>query len=181
LKLLAGAGNRVDDEVLVDVGAAGKQGGGDGDANGAADVAHQVEEAAGVADLFRVECAIGGGADGNEDETETEAGDEDGEEQCGGGDLEGDVAEVESGEAEGEEAEGEKVAGIDLVGEVADDGHAADCADAARSDSETCSEGCVTEELLIEEREDGDGGIDADTEHEDENGAQAEVSVFEDF
>ena len=113
LELLAGAGDVVDDLVLMDVGAAGEQGVGDGDADGAADVAHEVEEAAGVADLLVVERAVGGGADGDEDEAEAEAGDEDGQEQGGGGDVEGDVAEVEGGEAEGEEAEGEQVARVD--------------------------------------------------------------------
>ena len=54
LKLLASARDIVDDLILMDVGAAGEQGGGDGDANGASDVAHEVEETAGVADLFRV-------------------------------------------------------------------------------------------------------------------------------
>ena len=181
MKLLAGARNVVGDEILMDVGAAGEQGGGDGDADGAANVAHEVEEAAAVADLFGIKSAIRRGADGDEDEAETKASDEDGKKQGGWGDVEGNVAEVESSETEGEEAEGEKVAWVDLVGEVADDRHAADCADAARSDSETGSEGCVTEEFLVEEREDGDGGVDADTEHEDENGAQPEVSVFEDF
>src|SRR5438034_1279764 len=73
------------------------------------------EEAAGVADLFVVEGAVGGGANGNEDKAEAEAGDEDGEEKGGGGDVEGNVAEVEGGEAEGEEAEGEQVARIYFV------------------------------------------------------------------
>ena len=101
----------------MDGGAAGEQRLRDGDADGAADVAHEVEEAAGVADLVVVERAVGGGGDGDEDEAEAEAGDEDGEKQGGGGDVEGDVAEVEGGEAEGEEAEGEEPARVDFVGE----------------------------------------------------------------
>jgi len=137
LKLLAGARNVVDDEILMNVGAAGEQGGGYGDADGAANVAHEIEEAAAVADLFGIKSAVSRCADGDEDEAETKASDEDGEKQGGGGDVEGNVAEVESRETEGEEAEGEKVAWVDFVGEVADDRHAADCADAARSDSET--------------------------------------------
>ncbi len=87
LELLAGAGNGVDDLVLVDGAAAGEQRGGDGDADGAADVAHEVEYAGGVADLVVAEGAVGGGADGDEDEAETEAGDEDGEKKCGGGEV----------------------------------------------------------------------------------------------
>ncbi len=92
----------------MDCAAAGEERLGDGDADGTAYVAHQVEEAAGVADLFVVERAVGGGANGDKDEAETEAGDEDWEEKRGGGDVEGDVAKVEGGEAEGEEAEGEE-------------------------------------------------------------------------
>ena len=52
LELLAGDGDGVDDQILVDGAATGEERLGDGDADGAADVAHKVEEAAGVADLF---------------------------------------------------------------------------------------------------------------------------------
>ena len=52
--------------------------------------------------------------------------DEDGEEEGGGVEVQSDVSEVEGGESEGEESEGEQPARIDLVGEIADDGHAAD-------------------------------------------------------
>src|SRR5205823_13628034 len=103
------------DLVLMDGAATGEEGLGDGDADGDADDAHEIEEAAGVADLFVVEGAVGGGAKGNEDKAEAEAGDEDGEVEGGGGDVEGNVADVEGGEAEGEEAEGEQVARIYFV------------------------------------------------------------------
>jgi len=62
----SGAG--VEDFGLVDGGAAGEEGGGDGDADAAADVSHEVEDAGGVADLLVVQRAVGGGADGDEDE-----------------------------------------------------------------------------------------------------------------
>ncbi len=103
----AGLRHVVGEVVLVGVGAAGEEGGGDGDADGTSDVAHEVEEAAGVADLLVGERAVGGGVDGHEDEAETEAGDEDGDEERPGRDVERDGAEVERGEAEGDEAEGE--------------------------------------------------------------------------
>ncbi len=74
-----------------------------------------------------------------------------------------------------------EVAGVYFVRQVADDGHAADGSDAAGGDDEAGGEGGVAEEFLIEEREDGDGGVDADAEHEDEGAADEEVSVFEDF
>ena len=54
LELLASPGNVVGDQVLMDGGTAGEEGLGYGDSDAAADVAHEVEEAAGVADLFRV-------------------------------------------------------------------------------------------------------------------------------
>jgi hypothetical protein len=78
LELLAGARDGVDDLILVDSAAAGQERLRDGDTDGAADVAHEVEQAAGVADLFVVECAVGSGANGNEDKAEAEASDEDG-------------------------------------------------------------------------------------------------------
>ncbi len=94
------------------------------------------------------------------------------------GRVEGDVAEVEGGEAEGEETEGEEVARVHFVRQEADDRHAADGSDAAGGDDEAGGEGGVAEELLIEERQDSDRGIDADAEHEDEDGADEEVAVF---
>ena len=93
----------------------------------------------------------------------------------------GDGAEVERGEAEGEEAEGEQIARVDLVGEVADDGHAADGAEAARRDDEAGGEGGVAEQLLVEERKNGDGGVDGDAEEEDEGAADEEVAILEDL
>ena len=128
LKGLAGLGDGVDDVVLVGVGAAGEESFGDGDADRSADVTHEVEEAAGVADLFDVEGAVGGGGDGDEDEGERESGDKDGQKQGGGRDAESDVAEVEGGEAEDAEAEGEEETRVDFVGEESDHGHAADSA-----------------------------------------------------
>src|ERR1700761_7022302 len=61
LELLAGDRYGVEDLVLVDVGAAGEQGAGDGDADGAADVTHEVEDAGRVADLVVAERAVSGG------------------------------------------------------------------------------------------------------------------------
>src|SRR5580704_5337281 len=115
LKLLASDGDGVDDLVLVDGTAAGEECLSDGDADAATHVAHQVEEAAGVADLLVVERTVGCSANGDEDEAEAEAGDEDGEEKSGGREVQGDIAEVKRGEAEGEEAEGEEDARIYFV------------------------------------------------------------------
>ena len=92
--------------------------------------------------------------------------------------VEGYVAEVKGGEAEGAEAEGEKPAGVHFVGEEADDGHSADGSDAARCDDEAGGEGGVAEQLLIEEGQDGDGGVDAYSEEKDEDAAEEEVAVL---
>jgi len=119
LELQAGLGYGVDDVILMRGGAAGEQGGGDGDADGAANVAHEIEEAAGVADLVVAQGSVGLGGDGHEDKAEGEAGDEDGNEERGGRDVWREVAEVERGEAEDEEAEGEQVAGVGAVGKIA--------------------------------------------------------------
>ena len=48
-------------------------------------------------------------------------------------------------------------------------------------DDQAGGEGGVAEQLLIEERKDGDGGVDADAEHEDEDAADEEIAVFEDL
>src|ERR1039458_6552047 len=159
-------------------GAAGEQGLGDGDADRSADVAHEVEEAAGIANLLVAQSAVGGGGDGDKDERQGESCNENREQQGGGGDVEVDAAEVERGEAEDSESEGEQVARVDLVGEIADDGHAADGADAAGRDHQAGSEGSVAEQLLIEERQDDDGGVDGDAEQEDERAADSEVAVL---
>ena len=71
--------------------------------------------------------------------------------------------------------------GSTLLERIADDGHAADGSDAAGCDDQAGGEGGVAEQLLIEERKDGDGGVDADAEHEDEDAADEEVAIFEDF
>ena len=47
---------------------------------------------------------------------------------------------------------------------IADDGRAEDGSDAARADDEAGGEGGVAEELLIVERQDGDGDVDAHAE-----------------
>src|SRR5271170_5928648 len=135
---------------------------GDGDADGAADVAHEVEDAAGVAELLVVQGPVSCDVDRDEDEGEAEASDEDGGQEGGGGDVQRDVAEVESCEAEGDEADGEEVTRVDLVGEVADERQAADGADAAGRDHQASGEGGVSEQFLIEEGQDDDGGVDGD-------------------
>ena len=78
---------------LVQGGAADERGGGHGDADGAADVAHQVEEAGGVADLVARRCVAVVMVARDEDEAEAEAGDQDGKEQRVGADVEVDGAE----------------------------------------------------------------------------------------
>src|SRR6185312_1211695 len=107
LEVLAGLRNCVGDEVLMDIRASNQQRGGERDADGAADVAHEIEETAGVADLLVAQCAVGSGVDGHEDKAETESGDENGQQQGRWRDVERDGAEVERGESEGEETKGE--------------------------------------------------------------------------
>ena len=174
----AGERDGVENLVLVDGGVAGEEGCGQRDSDGATDVAHEVEDSAGAAHLLVAQGAGGGDGDGDEDKAEAEAGDHDGDEQGGGGDGEGDVAEVESGEAEDGESEGEEIARIDAVGEVADGWQSADGSQASRGDHQAGGEGGVSEQLLIEEREDDDGGVDGDSEEEDEQTADAEVASF---
>ena len=177
----AGEWYGVEDLVLVGGGVAGEQRRGQRDSDGASDVSHEIEDAAGAAHLLVAEGPVGGDVDGDEDKAEAEAGDHDGQEQGGGGDGEGGVAEVEGGEAEDGESEGEQVARIDAAGEVADGGQAADGSEAARGDDQAGGEGGVAEQLLVEEGEDDDGGVDGDSEEEDEQAADAEVAVFQEL
>ena len=151
LEVLASLGNGVDDQVLVDSTTPGEQGRRQRDADGPADVSHQVEKSAGVADLLVAQGAVGRGIDGHEDEAEAESGDQNRQKKRRGRYIEGDGPEVEGGESEDEEPEGEEVAGVGLVRQITDDGHSADGSEAPRRDDETGGEGGVAEQLLIEE------------------------------
>ena len=62
----------------------------------------------------------------------------------------------------------------------ADDGRADEGADAAGKDDQAGGEGRVAENLLIVERQDGDGDVDAHAEHGNHQAAGAEVAVLED-
>src|ERR1017187_2340962 len=177
LKLPPCDGNAVEHLVLMHRGAAGEQRLGDGDSDGSADVAHEVEEAARVADLFIAQGSIGGDADGNEDKAEAEAGDQDGQKQRGGGDGESHVAKVEGGEAEDAESETEEITRIDLVGEISDDRHAADGADTTWGDDQSGGEGGVSQQFLEEEGQHDDGRVDGDPEEKNKHAADAEVSI----
>ena len=101
---------------------AGQQGLRDGDPDGSTHVAHQVEQAGGIADLLIAQRAISGGRDWHEDKGEAEPCDQDGQQKRRRRDIQRDVAEVKRGQAEGEEAEGQQLAGVDLVGEKTDTG-----------------------------------------------------------
>ena len=81
LELLTAPWHGVDDLVLVDCRAARQQGGCDGDSDGPTYVTHQVEDAAGIPDLFVLQRAIGRCADGDEDKTQSKTSDEDWQEE----------------------------------------------------------------------------------------------------
>ena len=63
--------------------------------------------------------------------------------------------------------------------EYADDGEADEGSDAARADDEAGGEGGVAEDLLVVERQDSDGDVDAHAEQRNEKAAGAEVAIFE--
>ena len=108
-----GGGEVCADFGLVEGGAADEGGGGHGDADGAADVAEHVEEASGIAHVVSRD---GGGAHGgerNKDEAEGEAGEQNGNEQGVGADVEIDGSEDERADGKTEKAGAEQLAGID--------------------------------------------------------------------
>ena len=74
------------------------------------------------------------------------------------------VPKIERADAEADEADGEQIAIVDAGAKDADDGRAEDGSDAARADDEAGGEGGVAEDLLVEERQDGDGEVDAHAE-----------------
>jgi len=180
LEPIAGLRDGSDDLVLMELGAASDHGLRGRDSDGAADIAEQVEDAAGVSDFLVAQRGVTLRGDGDEDEAEGEAGDDDGPEKRPGADAEVDVAEGERHESEDDEAEGEQVARVHLVGEHADDGHGHDGAESARANDDAGGEGGVAEQLLIVEREQGDGGVDRNSEEKDEQAADGEVAVAED-
>ena len=77
------------EDVLVGLGAAGEEGGDHGDADAAAEVAHEIEDAGGVAHLFVFQRAHGQGGHGDEDQGGGEAVDDVGPDDVVGGDDRG--------------------------------------------------------------------------------------------
>src|SRR6185437_7861706 len=146
--------------------AAGKQGFGDGNSNRTADVADEVEDAAGVSDFLVAQRSVALRGDGDEDEAERKAGNDNGPEEGPRADGEADIAEGERHGAEDDEAEGEQVAGVPLVGEITDDGHGNDGAESARADDHAGGKSGVAEHLLIKERQQRDGGVNRHPEKE---------------
>src|SRR6185312_14133548 len=118
-------------------------------------------------------------ADRDEDKTEPKTCNQDGKKQRRGREIQRDGTEVKRGKAEGEEPEGKKPSRVDLIGKIADDRHGDDSSDAARRHNQARGEGGVAKQLLVEERQHGDGGVDADSKKEDQRTADQEVPVFE--
>ena len=87
---------------------------------------------------------------------------------------------IERADAEAKKPSREQLAIVDARAEEADHGRADKRSDAARADDEAGSEGGVAEDLLVVERQDGDGDVDAHAEHGDQEAAGAEIAVFED-
>ena len=161
-------------------GAANEGGGGHRNSDGPADVAQHVEEAGGVAHLFARDGGGGHGGQRHKDKAQRKAGEHDGNQQRVGADVEVDRAEDERADAEADESGAEQLAIVDAGAEDADDRRADERADAARADDEAGGEGGVAEDLLVVERQDGDGDVDAHAQQRDQKTAGAEVAVLED-
>jgi len=177
----SGGGDVGADLGLVKGGAADQGGGGHGDADGAADVAKHVGEAGGVAHLPVGDGGHHHGGHGDKDKAEGEAGEGDGNQQGVGAGVEVDLAENEGADGEAEEAGAEQLAVVNAGAEEADDGRADEGADAAGEDDDAGGEGGVAEDFLIVEGQDGDGDVDAHSQHGNQDAAGAEVAVFEDM
>ena len=153
LKLLPRLGNGVDDQVLMDGSTSCKQGRRYRDPDRTSHVAHQVEEAAGISDLFVGKGTVSGSGNRNKDEAKPKTGDENRNQQRVRGDVEGDLAKIKGHHPEENESEREQVAGVNPVGEVSDDRHPADGTDSARRDDEAGRKCGVSQELLVKQRE----------------------------
>jgi len=70
---------------------------------------------------------------------------------------------------------------VEFAGENAYGRHHCDCAQSSRADGDARGARDVTENCLIEERKDCNQAVDDGTEESDEDTAESEVAIFEDF
>jgi len=144
--------------VLMLRGAADDRGGRHGDADRPADVAEHVEEAGCVAHLFARERAGGKSRQRDEHKAQREAGEQDRHQQGIRADSEVDRPEIERADAEPDESGAEELAVVHVGAQKTDHRRTDKRADAAGPHHKA---GGVAENLLVVERQDGDGDVDA--------------------
>jgi hypothetical protein len=156
--------------VLMHLAATGKERGHGGDAEAAADIAHQVVDAGGVAHLLARYARHAGGHQRDEQERHGRTLDHLRPKDVPVAGVEGEVREAEPGPASDEEADGDEFARIEAVGKLAGDGHHDERPDAARREGQSRFERRIAEQRLEEY-----GQQQAAIEHEAQHGHKADA------
>ena len=174
-----------DEAALVELLAARKQGGHDGDADAAADVAHQVEDAGGVAHLLAGDVRHGGGRERNEETGHGSALDDLGPEDVPIASVQVEAGEHEHGACSDEKSGDEQLAHVYVGGNRTDDKGESKGTETAWGERESGLEGGVVEEGFEILRQEHETGVKAEADgrhnqHADGKGAVLEGAQVDD-
>src|ERR1700743_1590696 len=136
-----------------------------GDANAAAEIADEIEEAGGVAHGFFGDAGHGDRGERDEDEAERKAHFKLWPEEIPVACTAIEMGEFEKSERTDEEAEAEKFARIEFGDDEADDGHGDEGTESARSHGDAGAQGGIAQKRLQDERDENGGAVEADAEH----------------
>lgn len=167
----------VGEACLVIAGAADEVGLGDRDADGAADITQQIEDAGGVPDFLVGQRGGAEVTDGDKEEAGPESGKNNEEQKAVGAHLEIEEREGVGGETEQEEAKADEPAVVHFLRERTDHGEAGHGAESARGDDNAGGQGGVAEDLLQIERQQRDLNVHHESHAEDEKATDAEVAI----
>jgi len=173
----AAGGDVLDQAALMELRAAGKEGGHDGDAEAAADVAHEVENAGGVAHFFFGDTRHAESHERDEEEAEGGALQDLRPENVPVAGVEVEVREAEHGDGAENEAENEQTARIGFASEIAGERRGGESADTARGKSEAGVVSGIAEKSLEIDGQKNEAGVKHEAEQADEENAGAEGAV----
>ena len=172
-------GGVLDEEGLVALGETGEQGGDDGDADRAADVAGEGAEAGDLVVFVLRDAGVAERVDGDEEEGEADS--DAGAPTDGGpeGDLGVDVGHAPESPGGDDEADGDEDAGVEFGCERTGDGEEEHEDEAAGGDGHAGLAGGVAHDFLQELGDEDGGGVEGDSDHEHDELGHGEVAVFE--
>ena len=156
-----------DEGRLIRLRAAGDESRQAGNPDAPAEVAHEIEEAAGVADLVLLERAHARGGQRDEDEADRDAAENGRPDDAAHPDAEIDVPEKERRIGQAEKSDRDQDAVADFSDEPSDHNRGEEGADTARAQGQTGVERGVVEQVLHEEREDRDRAVKERAEDRD--------------